>query len=78
MADRTSAALFGKVFTVLASDPTPQHKQWARELWSQTLEYDFTPYQMDCDEALQVLGLAHKGIDPRYPEDGEGIMYGLR
>lgn len=76
MADRTSASLFCQVFELLASDPTPQHVAFARTLWDHTYGYDFSPYQMECDEALQALGLARMGVDPQYPEDGPVMLYG--
>lgn len=76
MADRTSAGLFGYFFKMLARNPTDEHKAMARELWPQTRGYDFANYQMDADEALITLGLAFRGIDPDYPEDGEVVIYG--
>lgn len=75
MADRTSAAIFGMLFEKLASDPTPQHVEWAKWLWEQQSSYDFSPYQMSVDAALITLGLAHRGVDPEYPNDGEVMRY---
>lgn len=76
MADRTSAKVFGKVFTLLAKNPTEEHKAIAAELWPEIQEYDFSEYQMYCDDALKALGLARDGVDPKYPDDGIVIMYG--
>ncbi len=76
MTDRTSAALFGKIFELLAKNPTDEHKAIAKEVFAYTGDYDFSYYQMDADDALMALGLARKGIDTRYPEDGETILYG--
>jgi hypothetical protein len=76
MADRTSAGLFGKIFNLLAKNPTDEHKKIAAEIWPETHEYDFNPYQMNCDDALVALDLARNGIDPRCPEDGVTILYG--
>jgi hypothetical protein len=76
MADRNSAAIFGSFFTRLASDPTEQHMDWAKEMWNETLGYDFSPYQMYCEEALIVLGLCRMKIDPEYPDEGEVAWYG--
>lgn len=76
MADRTSAGLFGKIFELLAKNPTDEHKTIALEIWPMTQEYDFNKYQMDCDDALVALGLAYEGPDPNYPEDGNTIIYG--
>jgi hypothetical protein len=75
MADRTSAALFGKIFSLLAKNPTDEHKAIAKEIFSFTSEYDFNYYQMDADNELIILGLAKMGIDPDYPEDGEVVIY---
>lgn len=56
MADRTSAFLFRKIFDHLAGrdclDP--------EAAWALTRDYDFSPEQMHCDEALLSLGLAEK------------------
>lgn len=76
MADRTSAEVFGLVFEMLAKKPTDENKEMARQLWKKTDGYDFGPSQMDCDAALKKLGLARKGVDPDYPEDGETMVYG--
>lgn len=75
MADRTSARLFGKVFELLAKNPTQEHKDIAKEIYSETSEYDFSKYQMDADESLIALDLARKGVDPDYPSEGETILY---
>lgn len=75
MADRTSAGLFGKIFELLAKNPTEEHKIIAKEIFAYTRDYDFSNYQMDADDALVTLGLAVKGIDPKYPDDGETIIY---
>lgn len=75
MADRTSAGIFGKIFTLLADVTPEKHKELAQEFYEASREYDFSEYQMSCDEALIKLGLAKMGIDPDYPEDGEVILY---
>ena len=71
MADRTSATVFSLVFNKLASDPTDQHKQWAREIWPETYKFDFSAYQMYCDDALLMLGLARRVNT----DDGPRIVY---
>lgn len=78
MADRTSARVFGKVFELLAKNPTDEHKAIAKEIFAETGEYDFSSYQMDADDALMKLGLARIGVDPNYPDDDEGemVLYG--
>jgi hypothetical protein len=77
MADRTSAGVFGDLFVYLAQQPqSPQRDAFALQMWKNTSDYDFSPYQMGADGALMVLGLARKGIDPDYPDDGEILLYG--
>lgn len=70
MADRTSARIFSQIFTLLAKDPTDEHKEIAKEIWELSCECDFSPPQMDADEACIALGIAIKGIDYDYPESG--------
>lgn len=76
MQDRASAAVFGKIFKLLAKNPTEERKNIAAEIMTVTHEYDFTSDQMHCDDALISLDLARNGIDPRYPEDGVTLLYG--
>ena len=74
MADRTSASLFGKIFDLLAKNPK-ENKAIAAEIYPMRKGYDFSDYQMYCDESLIKLGLAKMGINPKYPEDGEVVIY---
>jgi hypothetical protein len=67
MADRTSAEIFATMFEMLAKNPTDEHKQMAKKLWRKRNHYDFSDYQMGCDDALIVLDLAKR--------DGEEIEY---
>lgn len=76
MSDRFASSIFGQIFKKLGSDPTPQHKKWAAELWKMSREYDFSDCQMECDKALVKLDLARKGIDPEFPRDGRVMLYG--
>jgi hypothetical protein len=57
MADRTNAAKYAARYERLARNPTPENKIRARKLWEEMQAYDFEPYQMYADEALQVLDL---------------------
>ncbi|WP_126654107.1 hypothetical protein [Chryseobacterium aureum] len=75
MADRTSAEIFGIIFEKLASKPTEDNKELAKELFEKCSDYDFSYSQMEIDDSLIILGLAKIGIDERYPEDGECIVY---
>lgn len=78
MSDRTSAGLFGTFYEKLASDPTPQHVQWAHELWKLMGkgDFDFSHYQLCCETSLKILGLARKRVSEEYPEDGLVWHYG--
>lgn len=61
MADRTSAEIFGEVFTYLASQPkTPERDSFAARLWELSGNYDFAPRQMYADKELIDLGLAKR------------------
>jgi hypothetical protein len=60
MVDRTSAELFGNIFSRLANKQTEETIEIAKDLWSNTSGYDFSPYQMESDDALINLGLAKK------------------
>ena len=68
MADRTSAGLFGKIFQLLAVNPTDEHKQIASEIFDMTGEYDFSNYQMYAEEACHKLDLCRTIPDPEYPD----------
>lgn len=61
MSDRTSAGLFADIFNLLAENPTKDHKAIAKKIWPKRGDYDFSDYQMGCDESLIKLGLATKG-----------------
>jgi hypothetical protein len=75
MSDRTSAGLFQKIFTLLAENPTDEHKAIAGVIYSYTTEYDFNEYQMYADDACLTLGIARMGVNPEYPEDGEVVLW---
>jgi hypothetical protein len=78
MADRSSAYLFSRIFQLIdqhVQDATTR-KKLALEFWKEQDSYDFSPYQLECDEILLKLGLARLGVDPDYPKDGETIFYG--
>lgn len=57
MADRTAAALFGKIFELLAKNPTEEHKSIAQEIFQEIEKFDFEPKQMYADKALIELEL---------------------
>jgi hypothetical protein len=58
MADRTSAELFGNIFEYIAGHTKMDVEDFIVWLWKQQHNYDFSPYQMGCDDALLELGLA--------------------
>ncbi len=60
---------------MLAEDPTEEHKVMAKRIYQMTKEYDFDSYQMGAGEPCVELGIARKGIDPRYPEVGMMILW---
>lgn len=69
MADRTSADLFGYMFRMLAKSPSDEHKEMARGLWQMMRRFDFSPYQMCCNDSLIALGIAKRVSDPDRPDD---------
>jgi hypothetical protein len=75
MADRTSAGIFGDLFNRLATKRGAWVKGEAQWLWKQSEGYDFTPDQMDADEALVKFGLAKREPNPKYPEEGPVTLY---
>lgn len=76
MVDKTIARAFGMAFGLLAENPTDEHKQIAYLIWKEIDTYDFQVCQMEADWALVKLDLAWEGIDPRWPEEGETIIFG--
>lgn len=42
----------------------------AREIYGFVSEYDFSDYQMDADDACLELGIARKGVQPEWPDEG--------
>lgn len=70
MSDRTTASLFSRIFEHLANTATAEDKKFAEELYQETNSYDFSDYQMGCDDALIILGLARVEVN----EEGEEII----
>jgi hypothetical protein len=70
MADRTSASIFGQIFMFLADNPDASVKEVAAFLFQLRRHYDFTCDQMDVDDALLRLGLAHIKKD----QDGQELF----
>lgn len=64
------------VFRLLADDGQLDRDSLVEYFWNVRSKYDFSPYQMDCDDALVKLGLARLRIDPEYPNEPERMFYG--
>lgn len=75
MANRTSAEIFGILFKMLAENPTPEHEKMAMRVCKMSRNYDFTSSQMWADDACLALGVARRGIDPDYPDEGEAVLW---
>jgi hypothetical protein len=76
MSDRSSAYLFGEIFNLIVGYvPKAEQPKVAKDFWKMSRDYDFSDDQMHCDDQLIELGLAHKAVDPEYPEDGEVVIY---
>lgn len=60
MADRNAARFFGLIFKRLAESPDERAKEFAQILFDalEESDFDFAPYQMRADEALEKLGLS--------------------
>jgi hypothetical protein len=61
MSDRNSAEIFGCIFYLLAKIPDERNIELAAEIWDSMYSYGFHPCQMDGDEELIKLHLAHYG-----------------
>jgi len=69
MSDRTSAEIFGYIFYLLAKNPDERNIKLASEIWESMAHYDFSPGQMEGNDELIKLHLAH------YGEGAEKIFY---
>lgn len=82
MADGSTAWLFNRIFTMIdehVDHPAVQTKL-ADEFWKlrESGGYDFSDYQIGCDEVLKHLGLARpaRPDDPEYEEGIDTLVYG--
>lgn len=75
MGDSKSCEIFSKVLKLLAENPTREHIDIAHELYAMTRNYDFTDYELDCNDALVALELARYVPDPDFPGK-PAIAYG--
>lgn len=80
MSDRNTAIVFARMFEFLADDDVlmsvpDQAVKMARQLWDSMRDYDFSPYEMYCDDALIKLKLARRERDT-YDPHGTVTKYG--
>jgi hypothetical protein len=66
MADRSSAEIFSLFFEVIDKHVGrgKLRKELAKKIWNASRNYDFHPYQLECDDALKRLGLARDSVKP--------------
>jgi len=76
MTDRKSPDVFGRIFTMLASETAPVASSLASRVWDEMKAFDFHPMDMDCDEELFKLGLARVRPDPSFPGDNVTVYKG--
>jgi hypothetical protein len=57
MANRSAAEIFGRVFALLARDPSADHKALAREVAPWMRAHDFDPVQTGAVDAMLALGV---------------------
>ena len=69
MADRSAARMMGRVFITISKNPTKQNIELAHGIYDNMGQVDFDQNQMQADEALQILGLAKKGVHPDWDDD---------
>lgn len=69
MPDSTSARIFGSVFIHLAESPTPTSRALALWLWEFSSQFDFSSQDLNCNNALRLLGLA------RLQDDSDRWIY---
>jgi len=60
------AGIFGKIFKLLAQNPTA-NRELAKNVWNLASDYTFDYFIMGCDDALEELELAKR--------DKEGLMH---
>lgn len=75
MSDRTSAEIFGDIFSILSENIDDRNKELAKRIFTLIHRYDFDPLQMGAEDECIELGIARWGIDPEYPKDGKRIIW---
>jgi hypothetical protein len=68
MSDRSSPQIFYLIYTLLAVNPTAEHREIAAKLWKLSQKFDFSDYELGCEEAMIALGIAEG--------EGENMKFG--
>lgn len=63
MSDGEAPKILTPIFEYLAQEPE-RHRVFARATWLASFEWDFHPCELECDAALEKLGLAKPGPGP--------------
>lgn len=71
MGDSSSPEIFWTIYTLLAKNPTDEHKEIAAKLWKLSQQFDFCDEEVGCFEAMVALGIAEKvGDEMRFGPEG--------
>jgi hypothetical protein len=68
MSDRSSPEIFYLIYTLLAVNPTAEHREIAAKLWKLSQQFDFSDHDLGCEEAMIALGIAEG--------EGENMKFG--
>lgn len=74
MANMEAARGYGKIFMLLAANPTPDHKALAWRIFELSKPLDFTPGDMGAEEACLTLGIARPNNRP-FPLDDAAVIW---
>ena len=74
MSDHTSAGIFGKVFRLLAENPTDDNKKLAHEIYNLTKKYDFSNCEMYATDECVLLGVARRNYIVLDDDDTEEVI----
>lgn len=74
MANMEAARGYGKIFALLAANPTAEHKALAWQIFELSKSLDFTPGDMEAEAACLVLGIARPNHRPA-PLDDEPVIW---
>lgn len=68
MSDRSSPEIFRLIYTLLAANPTVEHREIAAKLWKLSQKFDFSDEDLGCEKAMIELWIAEG--------EGENIKFG--